>query len=314
MRASIPSPSWSQFGVGPLTVHAYALCILAGIFLAMGMSRRRWVARGGLADDVDAVAVWAVPFGIVGGRLYHVVTDPELYFGRGRDPWEAFAIWRGGLGIWGAVAVGALGAWIGARRRGIRLAPFADAIAPGIAVGQGVGRLGNWFNQELYGGPTSLPWAVHVTRPGDAGGTPGYYHPTFLYELVWDLLVATLVILADRRWRLGHGRAFAGYVAAYTAGRGVIELLRVDHANHVLGLRLNTWTSVVVCAAALAYLWRTRNLTREDPSALRVAAPAVRPVPDGLSTARAASGTASDDGPAATEVPGPRPAGESGHD
>jgi len=268
MHASIPSPAWSRFSLGPLTVHAYALCILVGIFVAVGMGRRRWVARGGRADDVDAVAAWAVPFGILGGRIYHVVTDPELYFGHGRNPWAAFAIWRGGLGIWGAVAVGALGAWIGARRAGVRLAPFADAIAPGIAVAQGIGRLGNWFNQELYGGPTSVPWAVHVTRPGD-GGTPGYYHPTFLYELLWDLLVAALVIVVDRRFRLGHGRAFAAYVAAYTFGRGGIELLRVDHANHVLGLRVNTWMSIIVCAAALAYLWRTRRLARERPADVR---------------------------------------------
>jgi prolipoprotein diacylglyceryl transferase len=279
MRASIPSPSWSQFALGPLTVHAYALCILAGIFVAAGMGRHRWAARGGRPDDVDAVAVWAVPFGILGGRLYHVATDPELYFGRGRHPWEALAIWHGGLGIWGAVALGAAGAWIGARRAGVRLAPFADAIAPGIAVAQGIGRLGNWFNQELYGGPASLPWAVHITRPSD-GGAPGYYHPAFLYELLWDLLVAALVIFADRRFRLGHGRAFAVYVAAYTVGRGGIELLRVDHANHLLGLRLNTWTSILVCAAALAYLWLTRTLPREDPALLRDPATTTEPEPE----------------------------------
>ncbi len=264
MPGSVPSPPWSQVSLGPVTMHAYALCILTGILVAVLVGRRRWVARGGAADEVDAVAVWAVPAGVLGGRVYHVLTDPELYFTRGHNPWNAFAIWHGGLGIWGAIALGAVGAAIGARRHGLRLAPFADAMAPGIVLAQAIGRLGNWFNQELYGGPTSLPWALHITRPG-VGGTPGYYHPTFAYELIWDLLVAVLVLWADRRFRLGHGRAFALYVTAYTVGRAGVELLRVDHANHVLGLRVNTWISALVCAAALAYLWRTRARTREAP-------------------------------------------------
>jgi prolipoprotein diacylglyceryl transferase len=280
IRSAIPSPSWSQVSVGPFTVHAYALCILVGIAVALVWGQRRWTARGGLPGQVEAVAVWAVPFGIAGGRLYHVITDPELYFGSGRNPWDAFAIWHGGLGIWGAVAVGGVGAWISARRQGIALAPFADAIAPGIVLAQGIGRLGNWFNQELYGDPTSLPWAVHITHPG-SGGTPGYYHPTFLYELVWDVLVAGLVVFADRRFRLGHGRAFALYVAAYTAGRGLVELMRTDHANHLLGLRLNAWTSLIVFLGALGFLWVTRGRRREDPE--EVGARALAPMTDAAS-------------------------------
>ena len=169
-----------------------------------------------------------------------------------------------GLGIWGAVALGGVGAWIAARRHGIPLAPFADAVAPGIVLAQGIGRLGNWFNQELYGGPTSLPWAIHITHPG-SGGAPGFYRPTFLYELIWDVLVTGLVILADRRFRLGPGRAFAVYVAVYVAGRALVELLRTDHANQVLGLRLNIWTSALVLCGAIAYLWLTRGRTREEP-------------------------------------------------
>ena len=164
------------------------------------------------------IAVWAVPFGLVGGRLYHVITDYELYFSEGRDWVDAFKIWEGGLGIWGAIALGAVGAWIGCRRRGIPLPAYADAIAPGIALAQAIGRWGNWFNQELYGKATDLPWALQITSSTD-GRVPGYYHPTFLYESLWCVGVALLVIWADRRFKLGHGRAFALYVAAYCVGR-----------------------------------------------------------------------------------------------
>lgn len=268
MIGSIPSPPWSAWSVGPFTVHAYALCILAGIGIALVLSDRRWRARGGAPGDVEAIAAWAVPFGILGGRLYHVITDPELYFEPGRNPWNALAIWRGGLGIWGAVALGAVGAAIGARRRGVRLAPFADAIAPGIVLAQGIGRLGNWFNQELYGGPTTLPWAVHITHPSD-GGAPGLYHPTFLYELIWDVSVAALLVMSDRGFRFGHGRLFALYVGAYSAGRLGVELLRTDHANHVLGLRLNVWTASVLIAASAGYLVVTRGRGREEPHEVR---------------------------------------------
>lgn len=278
-RSSIPSPSVSQVHLGPLTVHFYALCILAGIGVAIWLSDRRWVARGGRPGDVLDIATWGVPFGIVGARLYHVLTDPELYFTRGQNPWRAFAIWDGGLGVWGAIALGALGTWIGCRRRGIKLAPFGDAVAPGIALAQGIGRLGNWFNQELFGGHTTLPWAVHITNP-PPGSAPGYYHPTFLYELLWDVAVALLVIGVDRRWRLGHGRAFALYVAAYTVGRAWIEWLRVDHANHILGLRLNDWTSLLVFLGACTYLVLTRHRHREQPDEVRQDSPEpAAPVP-----------------------------------
>ena len=161
---------------------------------------------------------------------------------------DAFKIWEGGLGIWGAIALGAVGAWIGCRRRGIPLPAWADALAPGLALAQAIGRWGNWFNQELYGKPTDLPWALKITRPG-TNRVAGTYHPTFLYESLWCVGVALLVIWADRRFKLGHGRAFALYVAAYCAGRGWIEYMRVDEAHHVLGLRLNVWTAIVVFAA-----------------------------------------------------------------
>ncbi len=194
-----------------------------------------------------------MPFGLVGGRLYHVITDYELYFSEGRDWVDAFKVWEGGLGIWGAIALGAVGAWIGCRRRGIALPAYADAIAPGIALAQAIGRWGNWFNQELYGKATDLPWALHLTSSTD-GRLPGYYHPTFLYESLWCVGVALLVIWADRRFKLGHGRAFALYVAAYCAGRGWIEYMRIDDAHHVLGLRLNVWTAIVVFVLAVTYI------------------------------------------------------------
>jgi prolipoprotein diacylglyceryl transferase len=267
--AYIPSPSQGVWFAGPIPIRAYALCIIAGIIVAVYWGERRFVARGGKPGTVTDVAVFAVPFGLVGGRLYHVATDWQTYFGPGGDPLRAFMIWEGGLGIWGAVALGAVGAWIGCRRRGVPLPFFADAVAPGIVVGQAIGRLGNYFNQELYGGPTTLPWGLEIYRRVDPGtGLPdalngvaidhtpiAVVHPTFLYELIWDLLVAVLVVVADRRFRLGHGRAFAVYVAGYTVGRFFIEQMRTDYATRVFGdIRINVVVAVVVCIGALAYL------------------------------------------------------------
>jgi prolipoprotein diacylglyceryl transferase len=295
--ASIPSPSQGVWHLGPLPIRAYALCIIAGIVLACWIGEKRWVARGGAPGEVLDIAVWMVPFGIVGGRLYHVITTPEPYFGRGGDPARAFAIWEGGLGIWGAIALGALGAWIGCRRKGIPLAAFADALAPGLLVAQAVGRLGNWFNQELYGRPTTLPWALHIDP---AHREPGYlgvatYHPTFLYELLWNLAAAAVVVWADRRWKLSHGRVFALYVAVYCLGRVWIEMLRIDTAEHFLGLRLNVFTSIVVGLLAVAYLVWQRGRPRETISRGTTSAPA---------------GDEGDDGPGPDAVPSPVPADE----
>jgi prolipoprotein diacylglyceryl transferase len=256
--ASIPSPSESEIHLGPLPLRGYALCIIIGVFLAIWLGGRRWVQRGGKPGTVADIAVWAVPFGLIGARIYHVVTDYQLYFDEGRDWVDSFKIWDGGIGIWGAIAGGALGAWIACRRRGIALPPMADAVAPGIAFAQAIGRWGNWFNQELYGKATDVPWAVEI----DNGLDSGTFHPTFLYESLWCLGVGVLVIWADRRFRLGHGRAFALYVAAYTAGRFWVEYLRIDEAHEFLGLRLNNWTSVAVFLAAVAYLVLS---ARRDP-------------------------------------------------
>lgn len=251
--AYIPSPSRGVIHLGPIPLRGYAFCIIIGVFVAVWLGNKRWIARGGRTGTVADIAVWAVPFGLVGGRLYHVITDYQLYFSEGRDWVDAFKIWEGGLGIWGAIALGAVGAWIGCRRRGIPLPAYADAIAPGIALAQAIGRWGNWFNQELYGRATDLPWALEITSSTD-GRVPGTYHPTFLYESLWCIGVAVLVIWADRRFKLGHGRAFALYVAAYCVGRFWIEYMRVDDAHHILGLRLNNWTALVVFLLAVTYL------------------------------------------------------------
>ncbi|MFI8234132.1 prolipoprotein diacylglyceryl transferase [Streptomyces sp. NPDC085900] len=251
--AYIPSPSRGVLYLGPIPLRGYAFCIIIGVFVAVWLGNKRWIARGGRAGTVADIAVWAVPFGLVGGRLYHVITDYELYFSQGRDWVDAFKVWQGGLGIWGAIALGALGAWIGCRRRGIPLPAYADAVAPGIALAQACGRWGNWFNQELYGKETHVPWALHITSSTD-GRVPGYYHPTFLYESLWCIGVAVLVIWADKRFKMGHGRAFALYVAAYCVGRAWIEYMRVDDAHHILGLRLNDWTAGIVFLLAVTYI------------------------------------------------------------
>src|SRR3954447_7401151 len=254
--ASIPSPSEGVWHLGPLPLRGYALCILAGIVAAIWIGDRRWQARGGREGTVGDIAIWAVPAGILGGRIYHVITTPEPYFGDGGHPVDALKIWQGGLGIWGAVALGGVGAWIACRRKGIPLPPMADALAPGIALAQAIGRWGNWFNQELYGRATDVPWALRIDADHRPSASPDQatYHPTFLYESIWDLGVAGVVILADRRFRLGHGRAFALYVAAYCLGRYWIEALRIDTAEHVLGLRLNQWTAAILFVLAVVYI------------------------------------------------------------
>jgi prolipoprotein diacylglyceryl transferase len=270
--AAIPSPTQGVWELGPLPIRAYALCIVAGIVAAVLITEKRWVARGGAPGDVLDIAVWAVPFGIIGGRLYHVISSPRPYFGEGGDPLRAFAIWEGGLGIWGAIALGGVGAWIACRRLGIPLPAFADALAPGLLVAQAIGRLGNWFNNELYGRATDLPWALRIYEWDggravlDAAGNPvvlGTFHPTFLYELLWNLAAAAFVIWADKRFVLGHGRAFALYVASYCLGRLWIELLRTDPAETFFGVRLNVFTSIVVGLLAVAYLVWQRGRPRE---------------------------------------------------
>ncbi len=252
----IPSPPTGVWQLGPVPIRAYAICILIGIFVGLYIGGRRWRARGGSSDTLDTAVFLAIPLGIVGARIYHVITDYQLDFGPGRRPIEALYIWNGGLGIWGAVALGALGVYLVCRRRHASFPAMADALAPGLAIAQGIGRLGNWFNQELFGRPTTVAWALQIDPQHRPAGYADFatFHPTFLYELLWTFLIAGVLIWADRRFRLGRGKVFALYVVLYTLGRFWIEGLRIDKVNEVGGFRLNEYTSVVVFVLALAWL------------------------------------------------------------
>lgn len=251
--------------MGPFPLRAYAICIIIGIIVAIWWGERRWRERGGQPGAVLDVAMFAVPFGLVGGRLYHVATDWEKYFGAGGHPINALKIWEGGLGIWGAVLLGGIGAWIGCRVYRIPLPAFGDAIAPAILLAQAIGRLGNYFNQELYGRKTDLPWGLEIYLRFDSDGqldmmngvstgvVEKVVQPTFLYELIWNLLGVLVLVAVDKRWRIGHGRLFALYVALYTFGRFWVELLRDDEATHIFGIRVNSYTSAIVFLCALVY-------------------------------------------------------------
>ena len=282
MTTSIPSPpvEWSSFSLGPLTIHAYALWILLGIFVALWLTTRRWVERGGDPEKVADVAFWAIPFGIVGGRIYHVISSPAAYFGEGGNPWDAFKIWEGGLGIWGAVALGAGGAWIGARRAGVSFVTFLDAAAPGVLLAQAIGRMGNYFNQELFGGPTDLPWGLEIDPAFRPEGYEQFatFHPTFLYELLWNVAGAALIIYLDRRFDLRGGRVFWLYVMVYVSGRLWIEGVRIDDAVMIGGLRINEWVSIVVLSTAVAMFTilgarQRKAAARPDRSQLAAASP-----------------------------------------
>ncbi len=280
--ATIPSPPQGVWHLGPVPLRAYALCILIGIVIAVWWTVRRYAARGGVGDTVIDCAIAAVPAGIIGGRVYHVITDHERYFGEGKHWTDAFNITAGGLGIWGAVVLGGLAVWGVLKYKKLPLAPFADAVAPPILLAQAIGRLGNWFNQELYGGDSDAPWALEIYRrvtesgrvdnmDGVSDGTViATVQPTFLYELVWNLLVVALLVWADRRFRLGGGRVFMLYVAGYTFGRFFIELIRTDPATTVFGdVRVNSVTSAVVFVVAVALFFWTRKRTRETPEQVR---------------------------------------------
>ena len=278
--AYIPSPAQGVWHLGPVPLRAYALFIIVGIVVALVLGDRRWVARGGQAGVIYDIALWAVPFGLIGGRLYHVITDWRTYFGDdGAGLAGALRIWDGGLGIWGAVALGGVGAWIGCRQKGIPLPAFGDAIAPGIILAQAIGRLGNYFNQELYGRPTTLPWGLEIYERRDAAGALDtlngvstgqlieVVHPTFLYELLWNVLVFAALIYIDRRFKIGHGRLFAMYVAGYCLGRFWVELMRSDVATHIAGIRVNSFTSTFVFIGAVVYIMVAPK-GREEPASL----------------------------------------------
>lgn len=258
--AYIPSPTISQFSIGPVTIHIYALCILMGIVLAVWITTTRWKKLGGNFDQVLDITLVSVPAGIIGARLYHIITTPERFFGPDGDWAEMFRIWNGGLGIWGGVLFGALAAWAWCRHKHYPMALLADAIAPGLLVAQAVGRLGNWFNQELYGAPTTLPWGLKLNMEGTAIGhseqcydgatcpSGTLFHPTFLYEMIWNLIGAAIIVYIGSKAmkKLKAGSLFAVYIMWYTLGRTWIESLRIDYAHEFLSVRINVWVSMAV--------------------------------------------------------------------
>ena len=254
--AFIPSPSISYFQLGPVTIHIYALCLLTGIVAAWIIGSRRWQARGGGSESFETILLWAIPIGILGARFYHVMTHLGDYFGPTADQ-HWWAIWEGGIAIYGAIGFGALAAFIVARREKVAFAALADSLAPAIAVGQALGRFGNWFNQELYGLPTTLPWGLEIDPAHRVPGMEQYatFHPTFLYESLWNLFVAGTLIWADRKFRLGRGKVFALYVALYGFGRIFTESLRTDYSYDVFGpVRFNAAVAILICLAGLIAL------------------------------------------------------------
>jgi prolipoprotein diacylglyceryl transferase len=275
--AYLPSPARGVWHLGPLPVRGYALCALLGVVVALWITDRRYRAMGGPRGMVFDVATFAVPAGIIGARVYGVLTDYGLYFGPGRDWVSVFRIWDGGLGTAGIVAAGAVGAWAYCRRSRYALAPLALAAAPGVAVAQAIGAWGNWFNQRMYGTPSTLPWAVAIGPERRANGYESFatFQPVFLYESAWDLLVAVAVAYAIRRLLLTGDRAFAVYAALYAAGRFVAELLRIDYAPRLLGTRVSELVMLIVIVGAVAYLGITRP-RRGQPGAA-VAAPEATP-------------------------------------
>lgn len=268
LLTAIPSPEQSVWWLGPFPLRGYALSILVGIFAAMWITSLRMRARGGTGQEIYDIAVPTIVLGIVGGRIYHVVSSPWPYFGPEGNLADAVKIWEGGLGIWGAVALGAVGAWWGARRHGYSFLDIADALMPGLLVAQALGRWGNWFNNELYGGPSDAPWAVQIHEMSggeavrDAAGDAvvlGTFQPTFLYEALWCLLVAVAILLVDRRFRLARGQVVGLYLMGYTLGRFFIEIMRTDPAQMVFGQRINVWVSIAVfLLGAAVWWWRGR--------------------------------------------------------
>ena len=253
--ASIPSPHSGVIDLGPLHIHLYGLMLLLAIAACIALTGYRWVRWGGDWDLIFRVAVWGVGFGIVGARAYHDITSwnqvPNKW-------WGPFAVWQGGLGVWGGILLGCLvGSWI-VRRSGASVRLMLDAVAPGLLLAQGIGRIGNWWNQELFGKPTDLPWALKI----DAAHRPfqyfdrATYHPTFLYELIWDVVGVAVLIYVGRRFKLRPPSLFALYIAWYTFGRFFEELLRIVPSHHIAGLRLNAWVSIIVFVCAVAYFVR----------------------------------------------------------
>ncbi|MBA2643345.1 MAG: prolipoprotein diacylglyceryl transferase [Actinobacteria bacterium] len=260
--SSIPSPDSSTVELGPLSIHFYGLTLLVAIAAAVVITGIRWTRRGGDWDLIFRVAVWGVAFGIVGARLYHVLTSwdelPDEW-------WGPFAIWKGGLGVWGGIGLGVIVGAIVAKRSGANVAQLADCAAPALLVAQGIGRFGNWWNQELYGGPTDLPWGLEISPENRQIEyiESETFHPTFLYEALWSFSAAAVLLLVERMFRLRPGNLFALYVFLYSIGRLWIETLRVDPSHEIGGVRLNVYVAGIAALAALAvFVWRQRTWKR----------------------------------------------------
>jgi prolipoprotein diacylglyceryl transferase len=259
---SIPSPSGNSIHIGPLELRAYGLAIAVGVIVAVTVAQRRWAARGGDPADVSRLATWSVVAGLIGARAYHVLTDYHRFQGQWFD---AVKVWEGGLGIPGGLIAGVVTGVVLARRRGLPAAVLLDVVAPAIPLAQAIGRLGNWFNQELFGRPTDLPWGLRIDPEHRPDGYERFatFHPTFLYEALWNLALAGLLVLYERRRPAGRpGRVFALYVAGYGLGRLWVEALRIDEATRLAGVRVNIWVSLIAITAAagsLAVLSRPRE-------------------------------------------------------
>jgi len=260
----IPTPSHSAVALGPLTVHFYALCILIGVIAAITIGRNRFAKLGGDVNEITDLAIFAIPAGIIGGRLYHVITSPDRYFGSAGHPLDAFKIWDGGMGIWGAIGLGTLVSFLVFRssERSLGFGSLADSLAPGLLIAQGIGRFGNWFNGELFGRPTTLPWGLEIPIPLRPTGYENFptFHPTFLYEALWCFFCAWLIIRVGIHFGQKPGTVFYLYIALYCLGRAGIEALRIDEAHHFFGLRLNEWVSLVgLLCASFMVLTRLRE-------------------------------------------------------
>ncbi|MGN7976402.1 prolipoprotein diacylglyceryl transferase [Microbacterium sp. 22195] len=275
--ASIPSPPVSTFPIFGITIHYYALCIIAGIIAATLITNHRLTKRGAEKWVVIDIAIIAVPLAIIGARIFHVLTHFDFYFGPGKNTWNPFepgsvwAIWEGGIAIFGALIGGAAGAWLGCRWTGIRFWTFADALAPGLLLAQAMGRFGNWFNHELFGLPTDLPWGLEIeaSNPAFPAGLPEgtLFHPTFLYEVIWNTLGVLVLLWLGRRLRLQWGRLFACYLIWYSAGRIVWESIRIDPSQVYLGLRSNVWAAIIgVLVGLVILIVQTRRHTGLEAS------------------------------------------------
>lgn len=267
----IPSPEVSFIDIGIFRVHFYALFILTGIALATWIADRKLTSRGAPKGSMLDIALWAVPFGIVGGRIFHVITHPNDYFFEGADLLATVRIWEGGLAIYGAVSLGAVGVFIATRQLGLRFWSVADAVAPGLLIAQGIGRLGNYFNQELFGLPTTLPWGLQIpsSNPAYPVGLPEglLFHPTFAYEMIWNLSGAAVLMLLASRLNLQWGKVFAVYLMIYSTGRIWVEAIRIDPSEIILGLRLNIWSALIgITLGIILFLVQSRRHPGLEPS------------------------------------------------